>query len=228
MAADYSQIELRILAALTRDEGLLTAFSEGRDIHAATAAKIFDVALDAVTREQRSTAKMVNFGIPYGISAFGLAQRLGTVSRTEAQAIIDSYFKQFPGIPDYMNQMKESAKTNGYVETITGRRRYLRDINSSNATIRASAERNAINMPIQGTAADMIKIAMVKIQNSLDEQKLNTRMLLQVHDELVFDVDPSEETIVRELVRDGMKNALDLKCPIEIEIGIGDNWLEAH
>ncbi|MGK0456924.1 MAG: DNA polymerase-1 [Zhongshania aliphaticivorans] len=228
LSADYSQIELRILAALTRDEGLLTAFSEGRDIHAATAAKIFDVALDAVTREQRSTAKMVNFGIPYGISAFGLAQRLGTVSRTEAQAIIDSYFKQFPGIPDYMNQMKESAKTNGYVETITGRRRYLRDINSSNATIRASAERNAINMPIQGTAADMIKIAMVKIQNSLDEQKLNTRMLLQVHDELVFDVDPSEETIVRELVRDGMKNALDLKCPIEIEIGIGDNWLEAH
>ena len=144
------KLNSEILAALTQDEGLLTAFSEGRDIHAATAAKIFDVAIDAVTREQRSTAKMVNFGIPYGISAFGLAQRLGNVSRTEAQAIIDSYFKQFPGIPDYMNQMKESAKTKGYVETITGRRRYLRDINSSNATIRASAERNAINMPIQG------------------------------------------------------------------------------
>ena len=228
LSADYSQIELRILAALTGDKGLLTAFKEGRDIHTATAAKIFDVSLDAVTREQRSTAKMVNFGIPYGISAFGLAQRLSTVSRTEAQAIIDSYFKQFPGIPDYMNQMQESARTNGYVETITGRRRYLRDINSSNATVRSAAERNAINMPIQGTAADMIKIAMVKIQQSLVEQKLKTRMLLQVHDELVFDLAPDEETTVRSVVSDGMKNALDLKCPIEIEMGTGENWLEAH
>ena len=228
LSADYSQIELRILAALTGDEGLLTAFKEGRDIHAATAAKIFDVPLDAVTREQRSTAKMVNFGIPYGISAFGLAQRLGTISRTEAQAIIDSYFKQFPGIPLYMNQMQESARTNGYVETITGRRRYLPDINSSNATIRSAAERNAINMPIQGTAADMIKIAMVKIQQSLVEQKLKTKMLLQVHDELVFDLAPDEESTVRSLVDDGMKNALQLKCPIEIEVGTGDNWLEAH
>ena len=228
LSADYSQIELRILAALTGDEGLLTAFKEGRDIHAATAAKIFDVSLDAVTREQRSTAKMVNFGIPYGISAFGLAQRLGTVSRTEAQAIIDSYFKQFPGIPDYMNQMQESARANGYVETITGRRRYLHDINSSNATIRSAAERNAINMPIQGTAADMIKIAMVKIQKSLIEQKLKTRMLLQVHDELVFDLAPDEESTVRSLINDGMENALDLKCPIEIETGTGNNWLEAH
>ena len=228
LSADYSQIELRILAALTGDEGLLNAFKEGRDIHAATAAKIFDVGLDAVTREQRSTAKMVNFGIPYGISAFGLAQRLGTVSRTEAQAIIDSYFKQFPGIPDYMNQMQESARENGYVETITGRRRYLRDINSSNATVRSAAERNAINMPIQGTAADMIKIAMVNIQQSLAEQKLETRMLLQVHDELVFDLAPGEEPAVRSLLEDKMKKALDLKCPIEIEIGIGDNWLEAH
>lgn len=228
LSADYSQIELRILAALTGDEGLLTAFKEGRDIHAATAAKIFDVALDAVTREQRSTAKMVNFGIPYGISAFGLAQRLGTVSRTEAQAIIDSYFKQFPGIPDYMNQVQESARAHGYVETITGRRRYLRDINSSNATVRSGAERNAINMPIQGTAADMIKIAMVNIQKALSEQKLATRMLLQVHDELVFDLAPDEESAVRSLLNDKMKHALDLKCPIEIEIGIGDNWLEAH
>lgn len=228
LSADYSQIELRILAALTEDKGLLTAFDEGRDIHAATAAKIFGVDLDLVTREQRSTAKMVNFGIPYGISAFGLAQRLGTVSRTEAQVIIDSYFKQFPGIPDYMKRMQETARANGYVETITGRRRYLRDINSSNATVRAAAERNAINMPIQGTAADMIKIAMVKIHHALSEQSLNTRMLLQVHDELVFDLDPSEESNVRKLVTEGMKNALDLKCPIEIDIGLGDNWLEAH
>ena len=228
LSADYSQIELRILAALTGDEGLLNAFREGRDIHAATAAKIFEVGLDEVTREQRSTAKMVNFGIPYGISAFGLAQRLGTVSRTEAQEIINNYFAQFPGIPGYMSRMQDSAKATGYVETITGRRRYLQDINSRNGTIRAAAERNAINMPIQGTAADMIKIAMVNVQNALVAQNLNTRMLLQVHDELIFDLDPSEETTVRALVTEGMKKALDLKCPIEIDIGLGDNWLEAH
>jgi DNA polymerase-1 len=171
---------------------------------------------------------MVNFGIPYGISAFGLAQRLGTVSRTEAQEIINSYFAQFPGIPSYMSRMQESAKKNGYVETITGRRRYLHDINSRNGTIRAAAERNAINMPIQGTAADMIKIAMVKVQTALTEQQLNTRMLLQVHDELIFDLDPSEETIVRELVTESMQQALQLDCPIEVDIGLGDNWLEAH
>jgi DNA polymerase-1 len=228
LSADYSQIELRILAALTEDEGLLSAFREGRDIHAATAAKIFDVAPDEVSREQRSTAKMVNFGIPYGISAFGLAQRLGTVSRTEAQEIINNYFAQFPGIPGYMLRMQESAKEKGYVETITGRRRYLHDINSRNGTIRAAAERNAINMPIQGTAADMIKIAMVNVQTALVEQQLNTRMLLQVHDELIFDLDPSEEAAVRALVTEGMKQALDLKCPIEVDIGLGDNWLEAH
>ena len=228
LSADYSQIELRILAALTEDAGLLNAFREGRDIHAATAAKIFEVELDEVSREQRSTAKMVNFGIPYGISAFGLAQRLGTVSRTEAQEIINNYFAQFPGIPGYMSRMQESAKAKGYVETITGRRRYLQDINSRNGTIRAAAERNAINMPIQGTAADMIKIAMVNVQNALVEQGLNTRMLLQVHDELIFDLDPSEEVAVRALVTEGMKKALDLKCAIEIDIGLGDNWLEAH
>ena len=171
---------------------------------------------------------MVNFGIPYGISAFGLAQRLGTVSRTEAQEIINSYFAQFPGIPGYMSRMQKSAKKNGYVETITGRRRYLHDINSRNGTIRAAAERNAINMPIQGTAADMIKIAMVKVQTALTEQQLNTRMLLQVHDELIFDLDPSEETIVRELVTESMQQALQLDCPIEVDIGFGDNWLEAH
>ncbi|MDP4610930.1 MAG: DNA polymerase, partial [Opitutales bacterium] len=206
----------------------LTAFREGRDIHTATAAKIFDIELNAVDRDQRSTAKMVNFGIPYGISAFGLAQRLGTISRTEAQEIIDSYFAQFPGIPGYMERMKESAKERGYVETITGRRRYLRDINSGNGTIRAAAERNAINMPIQGTAADMIKLAMVRIQKSITEKGLNTRMLLQVHDELVFDLDPSEENVVRELITEGMQKALELPAPIEIEIGIGDNWLQAH
>ena len=228
LAADYSQIELRILAALTGDVGLLTAFKEGQDIHTATAAKIFDVLPEEVTREQRSTAKMVNFGIPYGISAFGLAQRLGTVSRTEAQEIIDSYFAQFPGIPGYMEVQKESAKENGYVETQCGRRRHLRDINSGNGTIRAAAERNAINMPIQGTAADMIKIAMVRIQKSITEKGLKSRMLLQVHDELIFDMEPSEEAELHKLVSEGMVGALELPCPIEIEIGLGENWLEAH
>jgi DNA polymerase-1 len=228
LAADYSQIELRILAALTGDAGLLTAFKDGKDIHTATAAKIFDLAPEQVTRDQRSTAKMVNFGIPYGISAFGLAQRLGTVSRTEAQEIIDSYFAQFPGIPGYMEAQKESAQEKGYVETLCGRRRYLRDINSGNGTIRAAAERNAINMPIQGTAADMIKIAMVRIQKSIAEKGLKSRMLLQVHDELIFDLEPSEEAQLLELVREGMIGALELACPIEIEIGLGENWLEAH
>ena len=228
LAADYSQIELRILAALTGDVGLLTAFKEGQDIHTATAAKIFGVEPGDVTRDQRSTAKMVNFGIPYGISAFGLAQRLGTVSRTEAQEIIDSYFAQFPGIPGYMKAQKERAKDKGYVETQCGRRRHLRDINSGNGTIRAAAERNAINMPIQGTAADMIKIAMVRIQKSIVEKGLKSRMLLQVHDELIFDMEPSEEAKLHELVSQCMIGALGLPCPIEIEIGMGENWLEAH
>jgi DNA polymerase-1 len=228
LAADYSQIELRILAALTSDEGLLTAFREKRDIHTATAAKIFAVEPEAVDRGQRSTAKMVNFGIPYGISAFGLAQRLGTVSRTEAQGIIDAYFKQFPGIPGYMKAQQEKAREQGYVETVCGRRRYLRDINSSNGTVRSGAERNAINMPIQGTAADMIKLAMIRIQKSITEQNLQSRMLLQVHDELVFDMHPDEETQLREIVSEGMIGALDLACPIEIEMGTGTNWLEAH
>ena len=228
LAADYSQIELRILAALTSDTGLLKAFKEGQDIHTATAAKIFEASPEDVTRDQRGTAKMVNFGIPYGISAFGLAQRLGTVSRSEAQEIIDSYFAQFPGIPDYMDAQIESAKSKGYVETICGRRRHLRDINSSNGTVRAAAERNAINMPIQGTAADMIKIAMVRVQNSISESGLESRMLLQVHDELVFDLHPDEEEALRKIVTEGMVGALELACPIEVEIGIGENWLEAH
>ncbi len=229
LAADYSQIELRILAALTGDPGLLNAFAEKRDIHTATAARIFGVDPEAVTRDQRSTAKMVNFGIPYGISAFGLAQRLGgSVSRTEAQSIIDEYFKQFPGIPGYMNAQQEKARKEGYVETACGRRRYLRDINSSNGTVRAGAERNAINMPIQGTAADMIKRAMVRIHQSMTDSRLQSRMLLQVHDELVFDLHPDEEATLRAIVTEGMVGALELACPIEIEIGIGDNWLEAH
>ena len=228
LAADYSQIELRILAALSEDESMINAFKENQDIHASTAAKIFKVRIEDVTRDQRSTAKMVNFGIPYGISAFGLAQRLGTISRTEAQAIIDNYFEQFPTIRNYIDSQIELARKNGYVSTLLGRRRYLRDINSSNGSIRSAAERNAINMPIQGTAADLIKIAMIRIQKAIEEANLSSKMILQVHDELVFDLAPEEAEPLTLLLKNEMVHAIDLKCPIEIEIGIGNNWLEAH
>jgi DNA polymerase-1 len=228
LAADYSQIELRVLAALTHDAGLLQAFREGQNIHSATAAKIFQVKPEDVTREQRSTAKMVNFGIPYGISAYGLAQRLGNTSRTEAQEIIDNYFQQFPGTLAFMESQKEFACKNGYVETLFGRRRQLPDIDSRNATIRNAAERNAINMPIQGTAADMIKLAMIRVQNAIAQAKLQSRLLLQVHDELVFDLAPGEEDALRAIITEGMTQALPLDCPVEIDIGIGQNWLEAH
>ena len=184
--------------------------------------------IEDVTRDQRSTAKMVNFGIPYGISAFGLAQRLGTISRTEAQAIIDNYFEQFPTIRNYIDSQIELARKNGYVSTLLGRRRYLRDINSSNGSIRSAAERNAINMPIQGTAADLIKIAMIRIQKAIEEANLSSKMILQVHDELVFDLAPEEAEPLTLLLKNEMVHAIDLKCPIEIEIGIGNNWLEAH
>lgn len=228
LAADYSQIELRILAALSQDAGLLNAFKNNEDIHASTAAKIFDVAINDVNREQRSTAKMVNFGIPYGISAYGLSQRLGTIGRQEAQEIIDQYFAQFPGIPTYMQGVISQAREKGYVETLSGRRRFLRDIGSRNATIRAAAERNAINMPIQGTAADMIKRAMTRIHISLQTQQLASRLLLQVHDELVLEVKPEEMPEVRKLVREAMLEALPIDCPLEISLGQGDNWFAAH
>lgn len=228
LAADYSQIELRVLAALTQDNDLLQAFRDGQNIHSATAAKLFNVKPENVTREQRSTAKMVNFGIPYGISAFGLAQRLGNTSRSEAQEIIDNYFQQFPGTRAFMDSQKEFALKNGYVETLCGRRRQLPDIESRNATIRNAAERNAINMPIQGTAADMIKLAMTRVQKSIIERQLQSRLILQVHDELVFDLAPNEETTLCEIITEGMTQALPLDCPVEIDIGIGQNWLEAH
>jgi DNA polymerase-1 len=228
LSADYSQIELRILAALSEDPSMIQAFNDRQDIHASTAAKIFNVPIKDVSREQRSTAKMVNFGIPYGISAFGLAQRLGTVSRTEAQAIIDNYFQQFPTIQNYINQQVEKARKDGYVTTLMGRRRYLRDINSSNGSIRAASERNAINMPIQGTAADLIKIAMIRIFAKMKEAKLQSKLLLQVHDELIFDLHPDEESSLKEILETEMVHAIDLNCPLEIDIGIGNNWLEAH
>lgn len=227
LSADYSQIELRIIAALSREAGLLEAFRTGADVHTATAAKVYGVSHDAVTSEMRSKAKMVNYGIAYGISAFGLAQRLG-IPRREGAEIIDQYFKQFAGIREYMDGTIAFAREHGYVETVTGRRRYIRDIRSSNGTVRAGAERNAINAPIQGTAADMIKLAMINIHAELARRNLKTKMLLQVHDELVFDLWKPEEKEVRALVEEKMKSAIALDVPIEVEIGTGENWLEAH
>jgi DNA polymerase-1 len=227
LSADYSQIELRIVAAVSREPALIEAFKAGADIHTTTAARVFGVAPDQVTPEMRRKAKMVNFGIIYGISAFGLSQRL-RIPRAEAGAIIDQYFKQFPGIRRYMDDTIAFAKNHGYVETVTGRRRYLRDIRSANNTVRGSAERNAINAPIQGTAADMIKLAMIAIHGELARRKLKTRMLLQVHDELVFDLYLPEQKEVLPMVEEKMKAAIPLGVPMVVEMGAGDNWLAAH
>jgi DNA polymerase-1 len=228
LSADYSQIELRILAALTQDPGLLEALTSGEDIHRATAARVFGLPLADVTKAQRNQAKMVNYGISYGISAFGLSQRLG-IGRADAKALIDGYFAQYPGIKKYMTDTVAQARERGYVETITGRRRYLPDLRSANATVRAAAERNAINMPIQGSSADLIKIAMVQIARVARDENWRSRLLLQVHDELVFDLHLPEKERVLEVVQDRMKNALpELRVPILVETGLGANWLEAH
>ena len=227
LSADYSQIELRIIAGLSREAGLLEAFRTGADVHTATAAKVYNLFPEMVTPEMRRKAKMVNYGIAYGISSFGLAQRLG-IPRKEAAEIIDQYFKQFPGIRGYMDQTIAFARNHGYVETVTGRRRYIRDITSANNTVRGGAERNAINAPIQGTAADMIKLAMISIHRELDRLGLKTRMLLQVHDELVFDLCQAEEGEVRKLVEERMRTAIALDVPIVVDLGVGANWLEAH
>lgn len=227
MSADYSQIELRIAAVFAQDHTMMDAFRHGRDIHRTTAAKVFNVNADQVTADMRRKAKEVNFGILYGSSAFGLAQNLG-ISRTEAAALIDNYFKEFPGIKKYMDDSINHAREKEYVETILGRRRYLRDINSRNITTRGFAERNAINAPIQGSAADIIKIAMIHINNWLIREKLKTRMILQVHDELVFDLHKKEADHVKEQVIKLMTNAIQLEVPMVVEVGIGKNWLEAH
>ena len=227
LSADYSQIELRIIAALSHEAGLLEAFKTGVDVHTATAARVFGVPLDGVNAEMRRKAKMVNYGIAYGISAFGLSQRLG-IPRKEAAGIIEEYFRQFAGIRRYMSDTVAFARENGFVKTVTGRRRYIRDIRSSNNTIRSGAERNAINAPIQGSAADLIKLAMVNIHREFLAKKLKTRMLLQVHDELVFDLYRSEEQEVRTLVEEKMKTAIPLDVPMVVEMGVGENWLAAH
>ena len=229
VSADYSQIELRIVAAISADPAMFEAFTQNKDIHTATAAKVYNVAEEAVTKEMRRKAKSVNFGIIYGQSSFGLAENLN-ISRTEAKEIIDNYKIQFAGITRYMDEMINYAREHGYVQTVLGRKRWLRDINSSNFTVRGYAERNAINSPIQGTAADMIKMAMVKIHHAFKEHRFQSKMILQVHDELVFDVVKEEVEKVKPVILDCMQSAMTLPngIPILAEVGVGDNWLEAH
>jgi len=227
LSADYSQIELRLIAELSKDQNMLDAFSQGHDIHRATAAKVYNMDFDGVTSEQRRNAKAVNFGIIYGQSAFGLSQNLG-ISRKEAADIINEYFNQYAGIKKYMSDAVEFAKENGYVETILKRRRYLRDINSANMTVRGFAERNAINAPIQGSAADLIKLAMIAIQKEIEQQGLSGKMIMQVHDELVFDVPKQEVAAFKKIILDKMTNAIKTNVPLVVEIGEGKNWLEAH
>ncbi|MEM8998840.1 MAG: DNA polymerase I [Bacteroidota bacterium] len=227
LAADYSQIELRIIAALSEETTMIEAFKNGDDIHATTASKVFNVSIENVTREQRSNAKTVNFGIIYGVSAFGLSNQTD-LSRSEAKELIDNYYKTYPKLRKYMGEQVDFARDHGYVQTILGRRRYLKDINAGNQVVRGAAERNAVNAPIQGSAADIIKIAMINIHKKLTAGNYKTKMLLQVHDELVFDCYKPELEEMKELVKTEMENAYPLQVPLDVEVGIGQNWLEAH
>lgn len=226
-SADYSQIELRIIAALSQEENMIQAFKNGQDIHATTAAKVFKVPLEAVTREQRSNAKAVNFGILYGQGAFALSQQTG-LTRKEAKNLIEAYYETYPTLRTYMAKQVDFARDHGYVETVLKRRRYLQNINSQNGMVRSGDERNAVNAPIQGSAADIIKIAMVRIQKRLDEGNYQTKMLLQVHDELVFDMHKAEMDVLQTLIKEEMEQAFSLAVPLEVEMGYGNNWLEAH
>ncbi|MDP3397899.1 MAG: DNA polymerase I [Bacteroidales bacterium] len=227
MSADYSQIELRLMAHMSGDSLFINAFRAGKDIHAATASKIFGVPEDQLTREQRNRAKVANFGIIYGISAFGLSQRLG-IPRQEAKQLIEGYFASYPQVENYMNQMIQSAKEIGYVTTLYGRKRYLPDINSKNPTVRGLAERNAVNAPIQGSAADIIKVAMIRVFESIQQNNLKSKMVLQVHDELVFDVYPGEEQRLATIVKREMEGVIELSVPLTVDCRYGENWLEAH
>ena len=226
-SADYSQIELRIMAHLSGDKNLVEAFREGNDIHAATAAKIFKKSLEEVTKDERRKAKTANFGIIYGISAFGLAERMG-VSRTEAKELIENYFLTYPAVKEYMDKSIDLARDRGYILTDFGRRRYLSDINSANSVVRGYAERNAINAPIQGTAADIIKIAMIRIADRMRREGVKSKMILQVHDELNFSVLPEELDTIRKIVVEEMERAYTMQVPLVAECGVGENWLEAH
>ncbi len=227
LAADYSQIELRIIAALSEETTMIEAFKNGEDIHASTASKVFNVPIDEVTREQRSNAKTVNFGIIYGVSAFGLSNQTD-LSRSEAKELIDTYYKTYPKLKNYMSDQVNFARDHGYVQTVLGRRRYLKDINGSNAIVRGAAERNAVNAPIQGSAADIIKIAMINIHKKLEEGKFKSKMLLQVHDELVFDVYKPELEKLKSMIKEEMEQAYSMSVPLDVEVGVGENWLEAH
>ena len=227
MAADYSQIELRVIASMSKDPNMIDAFIKNQDIHTITASKIYNINPAEVTREQRGNAKTVNFGIIYGVSAFGLSQQTN-LSRSESKVMIDNYFENYPGLKTYMSSQIDFARNKGYVETIMGRRRYLQNINSQNNMIRSGAERNAINAPIQGSAADIIKIAMIRIHNEFKKQSLKSKMLLQVHDELVFDVRNQEKELVKEIVKNTMESAVKLDVPLKVDIEFGKNWLEAH
>jgi DNA polymerase-1 len=206
---------------------MIEAFKHGEDIHASTASKVFNVPLEEVTREQRSNAKTVNFGIIYGVSAFGLSNQTD-LSRSEAKELIDTYYETYPKLKKYISKQVDFARDHGYVQTVLGRRRYLKDINSRNAVVRGAAERNAVNAPIQGSAADIIKIAMINIYEKLKAGNFKTKMLLQVHDELVFDVYKPELEDISKLIKTEMENAFNLSVPLDVEIGLGDNWLEAH
>ena len=227
VAADYSQIELRIMAHLSGDETLLKAFADGLDIHRATAAEVFAADLDAVTDEQRRSAKAINFGLIYGMSAFGLGKQLG-IGRNQAQAYVDLYFERYPGVKAYMDNTREQAKKEGYVETVFGRRLYLHDINARNAQVRQYAERTAINAPMQGTAADIIKKAMLAVYQWLQDDATDIRMVMQVHDELVFEVAENQVEPAVNKIKDLMENAASLSVPLLVEAGIGKNWDEAH
>ena len=227
MAADYSQIELRVIASMSNEENMIDAFVNNQDIHTITASKIYNINPENVTREQRGNAKTVNFGIIYGVSAFGLSQQTD-LNRSESKVMIDSYFSNYPGLKKYMSDQIDFARNNGYVETIMGRRRYLQNINSQNNMLRSGAERNAINAPIQGSAADIIKIAMININSEFKKQSLKSKMLLQVHDELVFDVHNSEKDQIKDIVKTTMESAVKLKVPLKIDLEYGKNWLEAH
>lgn len=227
LAADYSQIELRIIASLSREDNMIKAFQEGLDIHTSTAANVFNVSIDEVTREQRSNAKTINFGIIYGVSAFGLSNQT-TLSRSEAKELIEAYYKTYPKLRNFISEQIEFAREHGYVQTVLGRRRYLRDINSRNAIVRGAAERNAVNAPIQGSAADIIKLAMINIHKKLKSGNFRTKMLLQVHDELVFDVYKPEIDEIKALVKSEMETAFKMDVPLDVDLGVGLNWLEAH
>ena len=227
ISADYSQIELRVMAHLSKDKGLLEAFNQGEDIHSKTASEVFDVNLDEVTADLRRNAKAINFGLIYGISAFGLGKQLG-INRNLAAEYMGMYFEKYPGVKDYMETTKDAARDAGYIETLFGRRLYLRDINASNAIRRQASERVAINAPVQGSAADIMKIAMINAHRSLKESKLKAQLTLQVHDELIVDAPTKEADKVVELLTSSMQEAANLDVPLVVDIGIGNNWDQAH